>query len=58
MLQLDITPEEVTTLRETLESVLSDLRYEINNTDSHDFREMLNLKQHLFERVIEQLSNA
>ena len=56
MLQLELSSEEIATLRETLESVLSDLRYEINDTDSHDYREMLKLKQGLLERVIGQLN--
>jgi len=58
MLQLELSSEEIATLRETLESVLSDLRYEINDTDSHDYREMLKLKQSLLERVIGQLNNG
>jgi hypothetical protein len=52
MIQLDISADEVTVLRETLEGVLSDLRYEINNTDSYDYKEGLKLKQKSLERVL------
>ncbi len=58
MLQLDLSPEEVTRLRETLESVLSELRYEINDTDGHDFREKLKAQKAFLERVIAQLKNG
>jgi hypothetical protein len=58
MIQLELTPEEVVTLRETLESVVSDLRYEINNTDAHDYRADLKLKLKLIERVVGQLGQG
>lgn len=55
MIQLDIYADEVTALREALEGLLSDLRYEINSTDSHDYKDGLKLKQKLLERVSTQL---
>ena len=55
MTQLDISVEEATTLKTTLESVVSDLRYEINDTDAHDFREELKRKQKILERILGQL---
>lgn len=58
MLQLDLSPDEATALRETLESVLSDLRYEINNTDSYDYRETLKTKQDHLERVLGKLGDG
>ena len=42
-------------LREILESSLGDLRYEINNTDSHDFKVKLREKQAVLERMIAAL---
>jgi hypothetical protein len=56
MAQLELSPEDASTLKEILESRLSELRYEINNTDAHDYREKLRVKQSLLERVIGQLA--
>ncbi len=58
MLELELSPEDVAALREILDSALSDLRYEINDTDSHDYKEKLRVKQRLLERVIAQLSGG
>ncbi len=58
MVELELSAEDVTTLREILDSALSDLRYEINDTDSYDFRERLRLKQAVLERVLGQLGNG
>ena len=55
MPQLDLSTEEVDVLRETLESVLSELRYEINNTDSHDYKETLRKKQGTLEKALGQI---
>jgi hypothetical protein len=55
MVQLELSPEDAATLRTVLESVVSDLRYEINKTDSHDYREDLKRKQKLLEGVLGQL---
>ena len=41
MFQLDLNPEEKDTLISILESCLSDLRMEIGNTDSQDYRDVL-----------------
>jgi len=55
MIQLDISDEEAGTLREVLESAVSDLGYEIGNTDAKDYRDGLKAKQALLRRVLEQL---
>jgi hypothetical protein len=55
MVELQISPEDAATLREVLDSARSDLRYEINNTDSHDYRATLRSKQALLEKVLAQL---
>jgi hypothetical protein len=54
-IELDISKDEAASLREILESTLAELRYEINNTDSYDFKEKLRERQALLERVIGQL---
>ncbi len=58
MVQLDLSTEDVAAVRETLESALSELRYEINNTDSHDYKEKLREKKAALEKAIAQLSKA
>ena len=57
MARLDLTQEDADMLREILSGDLADLRYEIANTDSYDFREALRRKQGLLERVIAQLGS-
>ncbi|BCX88470.1 hypothetical protein MIN45_P0839 [Methylomarinovum tepidoasis] len=55
MIQLDLSDKETKHLIETLESYLSDLRYEIADTDSADFRERLKEKKAALEKVLAQL---
>jgi ElaB/YqjD/DUF883 family membrane-anchored ribosome-binding protein len=58
MVKLDLSTEEIAALRETLESTLSELRYEINDTDSHDYKAKLRQKQASLEKALEQLSKG
>ena len=58
MAQLDLSTEDAGALLETLESVLSELRYEINDTDAHDYRQKLRGKKDALERVLGQLKNT
>jgi len=55
MIQLNLTDTEVITLREVLESYLSDLRMEIADTDQMDFRENLKRKEVVLKKIIETL---
>ncbi len=55
MIELDLTREECRVLLETLESDLSDLRMEIADTDSLDFRDMLKDRKAVLTKVIEAL---
>ncbi len=56
MIRIDLTQEEQTTLRDILESALSDLRMEIADTDNHDFKEMLKRRKGILEKTIAALS--
>ncbi|MEX0704068.1 MAG: hypothetical protein WD069_18350 [Planctomycetales bacterium] len=56
MIQLTLLPEEAALLREVLESFLSDLRMEIANTDSMDFREMLKVREEFLKKLLVQLA--
>lgn len=55
MIQVTLPPEEATLLREVLESYLSDLRMEIADTDSMDFREGLKRQEDFLKRFLRQL---
>jgi len=58
MVHLDLTDKEMTILDEVLESYLSDLRYEIGNTDSLDFRNMLKERKAVLRKVADTLACA
>ncbi len=57
MANLEISAEDGKLLREALESAVSELRYEINNTDAHEYRDKLREKQAALERVLDQLAS-
>lgn len=52
MIHLDLTAEEQEVLKNTLESYLSDLRYEIADTDRLEFREQLKAKKAVLEKIL------
>lgn len=56
MLELELSSEDAAVLRETLEHALSELRYEIHNTDAHDYREKLRAKQACLEGMLGRLA--
>jgi hypothetical protein len=58
MAEFELSTEDSATLGEVLGSVLSDLRYEINNTDAHAYREKLRAKQAVLERVLGKLNDG
>jgi hypothetical protein len=55
MIQLDINPQEQKILKEVLESYLSDLRMEIADTDSQDYREKLKHRKDVLNKVVKVL---
>ena len=55
MLRIELTTEEVGMLHLILESYLSDLRMEIANTDSMDFRESLKEREVFLKKLLQQL---
>lgn len=55
MIQLDLTDDERRILLEILESDRSDLRMEIANTDSMDFREMLKVRKAAVKKLLAAL---
>ncbi|WP_152486088.1 hypothetical protein [Methylohalobius crimeensis] len=58
MIQLDLNETEKTYLIEALESYLSDLRYEIGDTDSQDFRDRLKAKKTALEKTLTALQQT
>jgi hypothetical protein len=53
--QITLTQEEAATLREVLSSYVSDLRMEIADTDSMQFREDLKHREALLNKLLQQL---
>ena len=56
-MQIDLTAEEASVLRDLLEGLLPDLRREIARTDDHAFRHQLVLRQELAERLVTRLGD-
>ncbi|MDD1717803.1 MAG: hypothetical protein LUO88_01890 [Methanoregulaceae archaeon] len=54
-IQLTLTKTEASTLREVLESYLSDLRMEIVDTEQVEFREQLKEEETVLKKIIEAL---
>ena len=55
MAQITLTQEEAATLREVLNSYVSDLRMEIADTDSMQFRENLKREEAVLQKLLQQL---
>lgn len=56
MIDVELTPEERGHLAEALESYLSDLRMEIADTDSYDFRQGLKRRKETLQKVLGALA--
>jgi hypothetical protein len=52
---IQIADDEVEVLRSVLEEYISELRMEVSNTDSMDFREELKRKEEILKRLAGQL---
>mgnify|MGYP001574970778 CR=1 FL=1 len=58
MIHLELTHEEKEMLIDILGNDLSDLRMEIADTDSLEFREMLKKQKEVLKKVLEALRQA
>jgi len=58
MVHLDLTDKETTILDAAMESYLSDLRYEIGNTDSLDYRNMLKERKAVLRKLVNILADS
>jgi len=52
---IQLADEEAEVLRSVLEEYISELRMEVANTDSMDFRDALKHKEQILKRVAERL---
>jgi hypothetical protein len=52
---IQLADEEAEVLRSVLEEYISELRMEVSNTDSMDFREALKRKEEILKRLAGQL---
>ena len=57
-MQLNLTEDDVHTLRELLHDYLPELQFEVARTDAHDMRRLLLRRQELCERLLSQLDQA
>jgi len=55
MVQLTLIEPDAAVVRTALESYLGDLRMEIADTDSQDFRDRLKQEEQILTRAVEQL---
>lgn len=55
MAKIELNPKEIEMLQVILESYLSDLRMEIANTDSMEFREKLKEREKFINKLLGQL---
>lgn len=58
MIHLDLNDEEATILSDTLQSYLSNLSYEIADTDLQEFRDKLKEKRTVLEKIHKSLAPA
>ncbi|HKD69572.1 MAG TPA: hypothetical protein VKB84_22225 [Candidatus Binataceae bacterium] len=58
MAKIELSTEEAEELSGILENYLSDLRMEIVDTDSTDFREGLKKRRDLVSRVVDRLKGS
>jgi hypothetical protein len=58
MIHLDLNDEEKAILSEALQNYLSNLSYEIADTDLQDFRDKLKAKRAVLEKIHESLEQA
>jgi len=57
-MQIDLTDDEVNTLRSLLHDYLPELRMEVARTDAREFRHELVKRQDLCERLVKELDQA
>ena len=58
MVSLDLTCEELNTLKELLDNDIAELRMEIIHTDTSQFRETLKNKEQILKKILNMLQDC
>ena len=58
MIHLDLDATEQKILQETLESYLSDLSFEIADTDQFDYREQLKARRTVLNKILDAVKHT
>jgi len=58
MVSLDLTCEELNTLKELLDNDIAELRMEIIHTDTSQFRETLKDKEQILKKIFNMLQDC
>ena len=58
MINLELNDQELLILSETLQNYLSDLSYEISNTDLQNYREQLKARRVVLEKIKDALEQT
>lgn len=57
-MQLDLSGDDCELLVEVLTSYMSELRFEVGNTDDRDYRDKLKAREILLKKIIEKLDET
>lgn len=58
MVRLELSARETEVLKDVLEGAVSDLRMEIADTDSKDYRERLKERKQALQRILAEVSGT
>lgn len=58
MTNLELTPEELKALEETLTRNISDLAVEVAHTDAHDFKDKLKRRKAVMDHLLEKVQKV
>ena len=56
MLQITLSDEEKSTLRDLLQCCLAEMRVEIHHTDDMDYKDMLKNRREVLNKILSELS--
>jgi hypothetical protein len=56
MIQLNLSQEEASTLKDALTTYISELRMEIADTEQQEFRQSLKKEEEILKKILESIS--